>query len=323
VEAVAAGNATNLGPGAGMLAGWRDQLKKAEKPAIVVTADLGYADARALGKAVAALAKDTNARVVPLTTYGNAWGAMRAGAAVGSGCPMELLKSRPRTLLVIGRDLEAALGRHAAGPALGAVEQLIYVGPMPNATSRRAGLVLPAAFSFESAGRALLGPGREVRYGPLLDPPAGVPTLAALLQMMGVSGAAADLAKAVPAGRDVPCTPTAVPADGQIILALARDPFDFADGGLTRQASWPQAVRPRPVVFLAARDAQEAGLADASAALIQGPGGAAQCDVAVCQMQRPGQARVSAAFAEVRDAFGWALEGSPVGDPALVTIRKA
>ena len=324
LAAVASGRTEALGPGAAILAGWKEELKKAENPAIVVTADLGYADARALGDAVAALAKDAGARICPLTAYGNAWGALRAGAAAGAGCPMQLLKGRPRTLLVIGRDLVAALGARAAGPVLDAVEELIYVGPMPSATSRRANLVIPAAFPFEAAGRVLLGPGREVRYGPLLSPPAGVPALAEVLAMMGApAGPAADLSGPAPPGPAVPSEPTPEPADGQVILGPAADPIDFADGSLTRATSWPQKVRPRPVVLMSARDAEAAGLVEAAVALVTGPGGSARCEVRVSEAQRPGQARTSAAFAEVRDLFGWTTDGRAIGDPVPVTISKA
>jgi hypothetical protein len=312
LAAVASGRTEALGPDAAILAGWKEELKEAESPAIVVTADLGYADARALGEAVAALAKDAGARVCPLTAYGNAWGALRTGAAAGAGCPMELMKRGPKTVLVIGR-----------GPVPQSAETLIYVGPMPNATSRRAGLVLPAAFPFEAAGRALLGPGREVRYEALLSPPAGVPTLGEVLSLMGAPAGQADLAKPAAGAPEVPCVQTPAPADGQVILGPAADPIDFADGSLTRAASWPQKVRPRPVVQMSARDAEAAGLVEAAVALVAGPGGSARCEVRVSEAQRPGQARASAAFAEVRGVFGWAPGGCPFGDPVPVTISKA
>ena len=177
VEAMAAGQADGLGPDGQVLKACAEALAEASDPAIVVGADLGYADAQALGKAVARLAGKVGAKVCPLTTYGNAWGAMRAGAAAGAGCPVQILKSGPKALLVIGGDPLTSMGQAAAEAAFKGVEHLMYIGPMPTATSRRASLVVPSAFVFETAGRALLGPGREVAFEPLLGPPAGVPSL--------------------------------------------------------------------------------------------------------------------------------------------------
>jgi hypothetical protein len=114
------------------------------------------------------------------------WRCWIRSAASAGAVPIEtILAKAPRTLLVMGVDLDSSLGRAAVGPALDKVVNLIYAGPMVNRTSRRASLMLPAAFPFEAAGRALLGPGREVRFGPLLRPPAGVPTIREILAALG------------------------------------------------------------------------------------------------------------------------------------------
>jgi hypothetical protein len=323
LDAVRTGKTGALGDGAAVLADWKTKLAEAERASIVVGADLGYADAVALGRAVAALAAETGASVCQLTTYGNAWGALRVGASAGAVCPMELLRDPPKALLVIGVDVEAALGRAAAGALLGSVEKLMYAGPMPNATSRRASLVVPAAFGFESAGRALLGPGREVRFEPLLSPPAGVPTLDELLAKMGSPAEAkADLSVRATGPEEVPCRPVEEAVDGQVLLAPAQDQIDFADGSLTRRASWPPSVRPRPVVYLGSSEAEAAGLVDAEFARVECPAGSLEVEVRVHESQRGGQARISAAFPEVRSAMGWSLEGTPVGDPAWVRIGR-
>ncbi len=323
IDAVRTGDVAPLGADAAVLAGWKSTLADAERAAIVVGADLGYADAMALGRAVAALAKETGAKVCPLTTYGNAWGAMRVAASAGGACPMKVLRGPPKALLLVGVDLVAAMGEPAAGPILDAVEKLMYVGPMPNATSRRASLVVPAALGFESAGRALLGPGREVRFEPLLSPPAGVPTLDAVLSMMGApADAKADLSVRATGPEEAPCRPMEEPVDGRVLLAPAVDSIDFADGSLTRQAKWPQSVRPRPVVYLGSEDAEAAGLVESDLARIEGPAGAIEAEVQVHPSQRAGQARASAAFAEVRSAMGWSVDGAPMGDPAWVSIGR-
>ena len=324
VAAVRTGQTEPLGPDARALATWKERLRGGKSIAIVVGAELDYADARALGTEVARLAAELGAKVCPLTTYGGAWGAVRLAASAGAVPVEKVLAGAPRTLLVMGVDLDSSLGESAAGPALGKAERLVYAGPMPNRTSRRASLVLPTAFPFESAGRALLGPGREVRFGPLLRPPAGVPTVREILAALGVAGEApADVSAAatVAAGAD-----GGQPEDGSpdgLLVAPAQDPFHFADGSLTRSASWPHVVRPRPVLAMAESDARAAGLVDKGRAVVEGPGGAVEVEVAVGGTQRPGQARVSAAFAEVRDMFGWTWAGRRPGSPIRARVRKA
>ena len=115
------------------------------------------------------------------------------------------------------------------------------------------------------------------------------------------------------------------PKDGSpdgLLVAPAQDPFHFADGSLTRSAAWPQVVRPRPVLAMAESDARAAGLVDKGRAVVEGPGGAVEVDVAAGGVQRPGQARVSAAFAEVRDMCGWTWTGSRPGAPVRARVRK-
>jgi anaerobic selenocysteine-containing dehydrogenase len=333
VAAIRTGQAEGLGPEARTLATWKERLRAGKSIAIVVGAELDYADARALGTEVARLAADLGAKVCPLTTCGGAWGAVRLAAA--GAVPIHALAAKaPRTLLVMGIDLDSSLGRSAAGPLLDKVERLVYAGPMMNRTSRRALLVLPAAFQFESAGRALLGPGREVRFGPLLPPPSGVPTMLEIIAALGGTGdaradasapcAAGSLARR--GGQDCPPRDIARPKDAPadlLLVAPAQDPFHFGDGSLTRSAAWPQVVRPRPVLSIAESDALAAGLADKGCAVVEGPGGSVEVEVAAGGAQRPGQARISAAFAEVRDMFGWTWDGNLPGEPVRARVRKA
>ncbi len=321
VAAVRTGQAEGLADG-GALAGWKEQLQKAKRPAIVVGAEMGYADARALAAEVAVLAKSIGATVCPLTAYGGAWGALRTASANGGICPIEILSSPVDVLLVIGADLVSALGAKAASNVAAANESL-YVGPMPNRLSDLASLVVPAAFPFETAGRALLGPDRPVEFEPLMAPPAGVPTVREILQMAGAPG---DVRADVSAPCSGPEMPAAADEAGQgegIRLALAADSIHFDDGSLTGRASWPQSVRGRPLLLMAQPDAEAAGLGDAQTAVIEGPGGTATVEVVVSQERRAGQARASAAFAEVRNVFGWTWDGARPGEPVCVTVRKA
>jgi len=319
VAAVRTGNVSALGPRARGLAGWKDLLKKAKQPMIVVAADAGRASVLALAAEVAHLAKELNAAVCPLTTYGNAWGALRTAAADGAAGVEDILKDPPEALLVIGADLESSLAPQAVASALSSVLTLVYVGPMPNRTSRRAGLVLPAAFAFEQSGRALLGPGREAAFEPLLAPPAGVPTVREILALAGGGAAKADIASPVAAAT---ARANGEPKGEGLLLVLANDPVHFADGSLTREARWPQAVIPRPVLLLAEEDAEAAGLADGRRAVIQGPGGRAEVEVVTDAAQARGQARASAAFPEVRDVFGWKLGGPDAFEPVRVRVGK-
>ena len=300
--------------------GWKEQLAKAKQAAIVVAPDAGRASVLALAAEVAGLAKELQAAVCPLTTYGNAWGAVRTAAAGGAAGVEDILKDPPEALLVIGADVESSLAPQAVASALGSVLTLVYVGPMPNRTSRRAGLVLPAAFAFEQSGRALLGPGREAAFEPLLAPPAGVPTVREILAMAGGGAAKADIASPVAAAT---ARANGEPKGEGLLLVLANDPVHFADGSLTREARWPQTVIPRPVLLLAEEDAEAAGLADGRRAVIQGPGGRAEVEVVTDAAQARGQARASAAFPEVRDVFGWKLGTADAYEPVRVQVGKA
>jgi hypothetical protein len=306
------------------VAGWKDQLAAAAKPAIVVTAELGYADGRALADEVAALASETGAMLCPLTACGNAWGAMRVAAAEGGACPAEMLREGPDAVVAVGCDLPSAYGATIASPVLERAKEVVYVGPMTNRTAARASLVVPAAFPFETAGRALLGPDRLVDFSPLMAPPAGVPSVAAILDMAGVPGDG-------PADVSAPCeTPAMAGATGGragdckgVVVAPASDAVQYGDGSVTGRAAWPQAVRPRAVLAVAASDAEAAGLSEGHPAVLEGPGGSAAVDVLVRPGQRAGQAWVSRGFADVRDAFGWSWDGHRPGEPVRMEVRKA
>ena len=319
VAAVRTGNASALDPRAKGLAGWKDLLKKAKQPMIVVAADAGRASVLVLAAEVAGLAKELQAAVCPLTTYGNAWGALRTAAAGGAAGVEDILKDPPEALLVIGADVESSLAPQAVASALSSVLTLVYVGPMPNRTSRRAGLVLPSAFAFEQSGRALLGPGRETAFEPLLAPPAGVPTVREILALAGGGAAKADIASPVAAAT---ARANGEPRGEGLLLVLANDPVHFSDGSLTREARWPQAVIPRPVLLLAEEDAEAAGVADGRRAVIQGPGGRAEVEVVTDAAQASGQARASAAFPAVRDVFGWKLGAADAFEPVRVRVGK-
>ncbi|MFO8015039.1 MAG: hypothetical protein R6X20_17260 [Phycisphaerae bacterium] len=322
VAAIRTGQADDLPDGAA-LAGWKEQLASAARPAIVVTAELGYADGRALADEVAALAAETGARLCALTACGNAWGAMRVAAAGGGACPAEMLREGPDAVVAVGCDLPSAYGSTIASPVLERAKEVVWVGPLAGRTADRAALTVPAAFTFETSGRALLGPGRLVDFGPLMAPPAGVPSVATILEMAGVPGDG-------PADVSAPCEAPAMPsgAGGRagdakgLVVAPASDAVQYDDGSMTGRAAWPQAVRPRAVLAVAASDAEAAGLADGHTAVLDGPGGSAEVDVQIRPGRRAGQAWVSRGFADVRDAFGWSWDGHRPGEPVRMEVRK-
>ena len=324
LAAVRSGRTDGLPDDAAALAAWKDQLRSADRPAIVVTAELGYADGRALADEVAALAAETGARLCPITACGNAWGAMRAASAGGGACPAEILRTGADVVLAVGCDLLPAYGATIGSSLLDGAEEAVYVGPMASRTAERASLVIPVAFTFETAGRALLGPDRLVEFEPLMRPPAGVPTVAEILEMAGTPGEG-------PADVSAPCeAPVLADAVGGrardckgIVVAPASDAVHFDDGSVTGRAAWPQAVRPRAVLALAASDAEAAGLSEGHAAVLEGPGGSAEVSVVVRPGQRAGQGWVSRGFAEVRDAFGWSWDGPRPGEPVCMGVRKA
>jgi len=333
LAAVRTGSTEGLPSDAAVLRGWKGRLASAERPAIVVTGELGYANGRALADEVAALAAETGAAVCPLTVCGNAWGAMRVASAEGGACPAEILKKGADVVLAVGCDLVSAYGAGIASGLLDGAEEIIYVGAMVGGTARRASLVIPSAFVFETSGRALLGPDRLVEFEPLMAPPAGVPSVAEILAMAGApGGVSADLS--APARAPGAAQPARAPGAAQPAqagrgdcrgtwVAPASDPVHFDDGSVTGRAAWPQAVRPRPVLALAPSDAEAAGLADGKAAVLEGPGGSAEVGVVVRPGQRAGQGWVSRGFPAVRDAFGWSWDGPRPGEPACMEIRKA
>lgn len=323
VQAIDTGQTDGLGPDARKLAGWKKQLA-GQKPAIVVCADLGLRDALALSAAVANLAGELDAGVCPLTSYGAAWGSVRAAQAGGACSVEELLAQRPAVLTVIGTDLPAAIGDGLADAVLGGLQRLIYVGPMPNGLTRRAWLVVPASFPFEASGHVLAGPGRLLETGPLLPPPAGVPTVRAVLAMAGgPAEAPVDLQTPAASTNEVASPAAAEGGSNGLMAAVAADPFHFADGSLTGLASWPQAVRPRPAVLMAESAAQPLGLSCGSRAVVEGPAGSVEADVITSPAQRPDRVRLSAAFREVRSMCGWKWNGPAPEEPVAVRIRKA
>ena len=314
---------TGAGADARRVAGWKEQLKAAKGAVIVLAPDSGRASVLALASEAAALAKDVGAAVCPLTAYGNAWGAMRAASAGGATTVEGILRDPPEALLVIGADLESALAPQAVEAALGGVLTLVYVGPMPNQTSRRAGLVIPAAFAFEQPGRVLLGPGREVALEPLLAPPAGVPTVREALTAAGAAARAEKTDVSAPvASASAPPTNGRARGEG-LLVRPAGDPIHFADGSLTRACRWPMAVLGRPVLVLSEADAEAAGLGDGRTAVVRGPGGRAEAVVETRPDQRPGQGRVSAAFPALRSVFGWELGAADAYEAVRVQVGKA
>jgi len=324
LAAVRTGRTDGLPADAAVLAGWKDQLASAERPAIVVTAELGYADGRALADQAAALAAETGAKLCPLTAGGNAWGAMRAASAEGGACPAEVLRPGADAVLAVGCDLLSAYGSAIGGSALDGATEILYVGPMANRTAARASLFLPAAFTFETAGRAMLGPGRLVDFAPLMAPPAGVPSVARILDMVGAAGGE-------PADVSAPCEAPAMPevvGGGAeeckgVVVAPASDAVQYDDGSVTGRARWPQAVRPRPVLGLAPADAEAVGVSEGHTAVLSGPGGSAEVDVSIRPGQRAGQAWVSRGFAAVRDAFGWSWDGRRPGGPVCMEVHQS
>jgi len=322
VAAIRTGQAKNV-PDAAALAEWKKQLASAERPAVVVTAELGYADGRALAGEAAALAAETGARLCALTACGNAWGAMRVAAAEGGACPAEILRPGADVVLAVGCDLPSAYGSAIGGGVLDGAGEIVYVGPMAGRTARRASLVIPSAFTFETAGRALLGPDRLVEFAPLMAPPAGVPSVATILDMAGApAGGPADIS-APSEGPAMASGAGGRAGDGKgIVVAPASDAVQYDDGSVTGLAAWPQAVRPRAVLAVSPSDAEAAGLSEGHRAVLEGPGASAEVDVLIRPGQRAGQAWVSRGFADVRDAFGWSWDGVRPGEPMRMEMRK-
>ncbi|MBI2820751.1 MAG: (2Fe-2S)-binding protein [Acidobacteria bacterium] len=94
-------------------------------------------------------------------------GLHRAGAENGAWMAEEIRSGKLRVLLVFLHDLAAA---PEFGEALGSLEHLIFIGSNRNATSERAGLVLPAATYAEKCGSFTNFEGRAQRFEPAVAP---------------------------------------------------------------------------------------------------------------------------------------------------------
>jgi len=230
--------------------------------AVVLAAEHGRGGGwRLLGYVAGLLAKARGGGLAVQASGANALAAVRLSARLGTASLAEALSASTWSVVVIGADVVGMLGRDD-------LEILAAAAPLPNATTERAGLVLPVALPGEYGGTYLLDGGREVKVGALMAPPAGVPTPAEL-----VAGLAASAGRQVPAeqldptmlGRlelEAPAAAASAeqaPAEG-LALALGRQAMHAGCGALTASASWQAAVQPVPELRISPRDAAAAGI---------------------------------------------------------------
>ena len=305
---------------------------KAEKLGVLVSLPEGRCAAASAAAALAAnVAEARGGGVCPLLSYGNAVGAWRLAAALGTtsaaGLAADIAEGRVKRLIVLGTDIVSAMPM----AELSSVEIVAAASPMPSATTARAAVVLPMAMWFEVGGTMVDGAGVSRWAEAVASAPRGAQAPAAILGRLCRSGAQgegearpdvsamvqtdpqADLGDVV--GRPLDWSPAR--AEGKLAVVSRADAIGFADGSMSRQLAWPVVMEPQPVVQLSPTDA--ADLAAATVTL-RSDGVAMTLPVEANADVPAGVAAVSPRFPETRMLFAWAATG--VG-PGHATMEKS
>jgi len=233
-----------------------EAVKKAKKCAAVISAPSGH------GQGIAAttllLGKIASAGLLPLTTYANAFGAVRIAHHLKAMPVAELLgaldEGHIKLLAVAGLDPLRALGEPLIGSALDQVEQLVHLTSLLTGFSRRADMILPLGLWFEVGGTLLAANGERLEIAVIQAPPQGARALRDILAQVtpALPGQAAlpglepaDLEARVTA--DVGALLRTIPAplaagEGECIVVATADASGFADGAVTSKLAWPALV---------------------------------------------------------------------------------
>jgi len=319
------------GVDAGSLEALAGSLAKAERLGVVVSLPEGRCGAAAAASALAAkVAEARGGGVCPLPAYGNAAGAYRLAAALGTTSLSQLMEDiragRVKRLIVAGTDLVSAV----PVAELASVEILVAASPMATATTARARVVLPMAMWFEIGGTVVDGAGRQRTAGAVSKPPRGALAASAILRAAagtsakGQQAAGGDLAQLL---ATEPRTDAAAvlgdpsqweppKAEGKLLVVSRADAVGFADGCVSRQLAWPVLMELRPTVRL--HPAEAGGLRGGTATL-RSNGLAVELAVEASEGVPRGVAAISPRFPELRALFAWAEPG--VG-PGLVSMEK-
>ena len=257
-ESLPAGIATEM-----RMAGPAARIKKAAKLGIVIAVPDGKTTAaEAIGALCGSLAQARSAVLVPLFTYGNAYGAYAIARAsglklFGSAVSSEAFRAAAKLL---------AVGTSAETLSLVEAKSVVWAEPFARKAGGEVAATLPLAMPFEGSGTVCDGSGRERTIGPVVAPPAGAVSAEELFQMLGVSGAAAkpslgrtptlyaDRAGAIRLAADVSARA------GELLCLPIYDATGTYDGFATRLCSWSRQILTEPVLYLNPKDGSGLGL---------------------------------------------------------------
>ncbi|KKL44566.1 hypothetical protein LCGC14_2364410, partial [marine sediment metagenome] len=167
---------------------------------------------------------------------------------------------------VTDRGLLAMLGRSD-------MKVFAAAAALPNATTDAAEVVLPLAMVGEYGGTYLLSGAAPMRVGPLMSPPAGVPTP---VELVGVLAAAAGAVQAGPLATEPTRRTVSPPPAGTVqteapgmTLLLGRQAVHAGAGALTGHAVWQSVFQAMPELRIAPADAAEANLVNLAAVTVR------------------------------------------------------
>ena len=323
--------AERAGVSTGALESAARAVQDAKRLGVLVSLPEGRcAEPAAVGALAAMVAAARGGRVLPLTIYGNAEGACRLAAALGTTPLSQLLDDvraeTVKTLIVLGTDLLSAV----PDPCLAGLDVLLASAALPSATAERARFVVPSSFWFEQGGTVVGASGMRQEVAQALSAPRGALSAVDVLVGLGAPGGvgaqdpADDLAAqlADPPAHDLgaalgdPDQWGVAVGDGQIALLSRADAKGFADGSLTIQLSWPALMEPGPVLYV---DPSAADAMGDGPATLRRNGHALAVAVKASDDVPAGVGVLAACFPAVRPLFG--CEGGPMG-PGVVALEK-
>ena len=272
------------------------------------------------------MASATGSKLLPLYICGNAPGARTVSKSLGLTEMSRWFGAAKagefKTVFLIGADVIGTIPNALAQETLGRTETVIAASAMPTATTRRADIILPCAFWFETSGKALDHSGQPIPLNTLGSPPGGAMSpgdlVSRLASCLGVEGVepvdvdvAASWAKAT-AGWKVEVSSGAVSAEGEndsLVVMSRTETLDLDEGGLSRQVDWVGTIEPVPVALVNPLDAAELGIRDRDMISLRAAGGQAELSVRTSNAVAAHTVAVPSNLPEVIDLFEWRLNG--------------
>ncbi len=269
-----------------------ERLATAQRPAVILAPQAGsHAAWRTLAEQATTWARDRHGTISVLTTSANALGVTPLMHKLDLRDWCSSLAADTSTsatiLLVVGWDPTSAYPRAVWEPAFAAAEEVILADTFPPADPLPYDAWLPLALPSEAGGTYLLADGQTHDISGMIAPPAGVPTVRQLFAHLAGApgeasvwqlpeGATTHLGAAPEAGPLAPPQPTPVHSWPAVLIA---DPTQYADGHMTRHATWSARADLLPELRIAPADARRLNLADGQTTLVANAQGQARVRV--------------------------------------------